>query len=280
MIKFRDAISILKRLIYLAAIAAAAHAQDQPAVTPKVIGHRGLEHHAPENTVTNFRASLELHVGIEVDVRRTKDGAWVCMHDERVDRTTDGDGRVADLTLAELRKLDAGSHLAPYYNGEPIAKFEELLALLKARRNPNIMIAVDLKVTDATAEKELVSLARNYGVLDQLVFIGLTIIDPSVRGKLRAAGDDVQISMLAQTAADLLAAIADPHANWAYLRFVPSAEQVQSIHATGRKVFVVGNTVAGHEPENWKRAQLAGVDAIMTEYPLECRRTLHFQNPK
>ena len=279
MINFHNAHVILKPLICAAAFVAVAQAQERPTVTPKVVGHRGLEHHAPENTVTNFKASLELHVGIEVDARRTKDGFWVCMHDERVDRTTNAEGRVSDLTLAELRKLDAGSHVAPYYAGERVAKFEELLALLKERRNPNIMIAVDLKVTDATAEKELVDLARSYGVLDQLVFIGLTIIDPSVRAKLRAAGEDVQISVLAQTANDLPTAIADPHGNWAYLRFVPSVSEVQTIRATGRKVFVVGDTVAGHEPENWRRAQLAGVDAIMTEYPLECRRILHFRKP-
>jgi glycerophosphoryl diester phosphodiesterase len=278
MINVRKAHVLLKRLVCVAAVAAIGHAQEPAVVTPKVVGHRGLEHHAPENTVTNFKASLELHVGIEVDARRTQDGVWVCMHDERVDRTTNGQGRVAELTFAELRKLDAGSHLAPYYAGEPVAKFEELLALLKERHNRNIMIAVDLKVTDATAEQELVDLARNYGVLDQLVFIGLTIINPSVRQKLRAAGADVQISVLAQTPADLPNALADPHANWAYLRFVPTAAEVASIRATGRRVFVVGNMVVGHEPENWRRAQLAGVDGIMTELPLECRRTLHFRD--
>lgn len=252
---------------------------DRPLVTPKIVGHRGLEHHAPENTVTNFKASLQLHVGIEVDARRTKDGKWVCMHDVEVDRTTNGKGPVADYTFAELRTLDAGSHLAPYYAGERVAAFEELLALLGECADPNIMIAVDLKVTDATAEKELVELARRYGVLKQLVFIGLTIVDPNVRAKLSAADKDTQISVLAQTPADVPAALADPHANWAYLRFVPDAETVKAINATGRKVFVVGSMVVGHETENWRRAQASGVDAIMTEFPLECRRALHFKHP-
>ncbi len=249
------------------------------AVLPKIVGHRGLEHHAPENTRTNFRASLELHVGIEVDVRRTKDGVWVCMHDGDVDRTTNGRGPVASYTLAELRKLDAGSHLAPYYRGEQVATFEELLEELKARNDPSVMIAVDLKVTDATAEKELVEMGRRFGVLDQLVFIGLTIITPEVRAKLRAADATTQIAVLAQTPADVTTALADRHANWAYLRFVPDAAVVERIHAAGRKVFVVGAMVVGMELENWRNAKAAGVDAIMTEYPLEARRTLHFRHP-
>jgi len=259
----------------LAAVAAVA-APDH--VRPHVVGHRGIEHHVPENTVANFKASLGLHLGIEVDVRRTKDGVWVCMHDEAVDRTTGGRGRVADLTLAEVRRLDAGGYFAPYYRGEPPATFEELLALVRDHADPNTMIAVDLKVTDATAEAELVELGRRYGVLDRLVFIGLTIITPEVRAKLRAADRAAQVSVLAQTAADLPKALADPHANWAYLRFVPDAGQVRKIHAAGWKVFVVGATVVGLEIANWRRARDAGVDAIMTEHPLECRRELHFTN--
>ncbi len=266
-------------LVVSAVTTAAFAAPAAPAVRPMVVGHRGLEHHAPENTVANFKAALDLHVGIEVDVRRSKDGRWICLHDAVVDRTTNAKGAAASFTLAELRQLDAGSHLAPYYQGEPIAEFEELLALLQARKDPSIMIAVDLKVTDATAEKELVEMGRRYGVLDQLVFIGLTIINPDVRAKLRAADPGTQIAALAQTLADVPASLADPHATWAYLRFVPDAETVKTIHAAGRRVFVVGDTVVGLEPENWKKAQAAGVDSIMTEYPLECRRLLHFRHP-
>ncbi|HEY0865306.1 MAG TPA: glycerophosphodiester phosphodiesterase family protein [Lacunisphaera sp.] len=280
MMKPGKLIQSLAGLAVLLAGVAAGHAQvTRPAVTPRVVGHRGLEHHAPENTVANFKASLQLHVGIEVDVRRSKDGVWVCLHDESLDRTTNGRGRAADQLYADLRRLDAGSHLAPYYTGEPIAAFEELLVLLKEFDDPSVMVAVDLKVTDATAEKELVGLARRHGVLDRLVFIGLTIVDPAVRARLRAADPDTQISVLAQTPADVPAALADPHGNWAYLRFVPDPETVKAIHAAGRKVFVVGNMVVGLETDNWRRAQAAGVDGIMTEFPLECRRALHFRNP-
>lgn len=68
-------------------------------------------------------------MGIEVDVRRSKDGVWVRMDHESLDRTTSGCGRVADHLFAILRRLDAGSHFAPYYTGERIAAFEELLVV-------------------------------------------------------------------------------------------------------------------------------------------------------
>jgi len=74
-----------------------------------VIGHRGAAGLAPENTLPAFEAGLEHRADLlELDVRRTRDGALVLMHDETVDRTTNGRGRVADLTLDEIKALDAG----------------------------------------------------------------------------------------------------------------------------------------------------------------------------
>lgn len=255
------------------------YGQDGPILSvPKVIGHRGIEHHAPENTLANFKASLQLNIGIEVDVRRTKDGVWVCMHDELVDRTTNGKGRVVDYSFSELSKLDAGSYMASYYQGQRVPKFEDLLKLVKEYKNPNTLIAVDLKVTDETAEKQLVGLARKYEVLDQLIFIGLTILNPTVREKLYQADDKTQISVLIQKPQDVPSALKDSLANWAYLRFVPSKEIVNQIRATNRKIFVVGDMVAGHQVENWRLSKEVGVDAVMTEFPLEFRQSIQFLN--
>src|SRR5437879_4713714 len=75
---------------------------------PVVVGHRGLIHAAPECTLAAFRACLALRIGFEFDVRRTKDGVLVCLHDATVDRTTDGRGSLADLPYDQLKKLDAG----------------------------------------------------------------------------------------------------------------------------------------------------------------------------
>ena len=83
----------------------------------RMIAHRGYSSAAPENTLAAYRAAGESDFwGAECDIHRTADGAWVLMHDDTVDRMTNGEGRVSDLTLAELRALtiDAGKNVAQY----------------------------------------------------------------------------------------------------------------------------------------------------------------------
>src|SRR6186997_1909913 len=79
---------------------------------PAVVGHRGMLQSAPENTLAAFSACLALQVGFEFDVRRNRDGTLVCLHDETVDRTTTGTGRLAEWTLTRMRELDAGVKFA------------------------------------------------------------------------------------------------------------------------------------------------------------------------
>ncbi|UFU06763.1 glycerophosphodiester phosphodiesterase [Ruania halotolerans] len=86
-----------------------------------IVGHRGAAALAPENTLAAMAAAIEVGTHeLEIDLRLSKDGEIVIMHDETVDRTTDGHGKVNELTLAQLRELDAG-------NGEKIPTFIELL---------------------------------------------------------------------------------------------------------------------------------------------------------
>jgi glycerophosphoryl diester phosphodiesterase len=100
--------------------------RSQPAGRTQVYAHRGGNVDAPENTLAAFRHAIEVGADwLEFDVQMTKDGALVVMHDETVDRTTDGAGRVADLTLEEIRALDAG-------NGEKVPTFEEAITLAKS----------------------------------------------------------------------------------------------------------------------------------------------------
>lgn len=81
---------------------------------PLVIGHRGAAGEAPENTLLSFERALALGAGIlESDVHLTRDGVPVLLHDDRVERTTEGRGPVGELTLAELRRLDAGHRFSP-----------------------------------------------------------------------------------------------------------------------------------------------------------------------
>lgn len=93
---------------------------------PRVIAHRCGGAFAPENTLAGLRVAAELGVtGVEFDVMLTRDGSAVLIHDETLERTTNGHGRVAEHDLAALQRLDAGITHAPQYSGERIPTFEQ-----------------------------------------------------------------------------------------------------------------------------------------------------------
>ncbi|MEM4152119.1 MAG: glycerophosphodiester phosphodiesterase family protein, partial [Nitrososphaerota archaeon] len=96
---------------------------------PLIVAHRGLSCRFPENTLRAVKEALRLGVdGVEVDVRVCRDGVVVLMHDESVERTTNGSGRVRDLTWAEIRGLDAGSWKGEEFAGERVPRLEDVLA--------------------------------------------------------------------------------------------------------------------------------------------------------
>jgi len=104
-----------------------------------IVGHRGANGLEPENTILSIRKALEIGVdAVEVDVRASKDGYPVIIHDDTVDRTTNGSGLVEDMSLKELRRLDAGK-------GEKIPLFEEVLREVHGKA----VLFVEFKVADA-----------------------------------------------------------------------------------------------------------------------------------
>jgi len=106
----------------------------------KVTGHRGVAGLEPENTLRSIRRAIELGVdGVEIDVRVTKDGRLVVIHDETVDRTTNGHGYVKELTFDEIRRLDAGK-------GEKVPILEEVLEATRGK----VELQIELKVAEAT----------------------------------------------------------------------------------------------------------------------------------
>lgn len=239
---------------------------------PLIVAHRGLLLHAPENTLANFRASLELRLGFEFDVERSRDGVLVCIHDSTVDRTTNGKGFVAELTLEQIRKLDAGSWFDPKFAGEKVPTVEEVLELVAAYRQHDVLIAVDLKA--ANAERDVVRLAEKHKVLNRLLFIGRTISESNVRDHIRNTSPHAHAAVVANNSREHPAALAAPNADWVYVRYLPSQLEIAAIHDQGRRVFIAGPTVGGNLPDNWRYAARLGIDGILTDYPLELRTTL------
>src|SRR5947209_20182105 len=93
-----------------------------------IIAHRGASGYAPENTFAAFRRAIAMGAGfIETDLHLSRDARFVAIHDASVNRTTNGQGAVHDFTLADLRKLDAGSLFGSDFAGERIPTIEEIL---------------------------------------------------------------------------------------------------------------------------------------------------------
>ena len=108
-------------------------------MTPLIFAHRGASADAPENTLAAFKLAEQRGAdGVELDAKLSKDGKIVVIHDQTVDRTTDGHGKVGDLTFAELRRLDAGKWFGAPYAGERIPMLEEVLDVLGGRVIVNI----------------------------------------------------------------------------------------------------------------------------------------------
>jgi len=102
---------------------------------PPVIGHRGAAGHAPENTLASIATAAALGATwVEFDVKLTRDGVAVLFHDDALERTTNGTGKVADTTLAEIKALDAGGWYQKRFAGEAVPTLEEAMATL-ARLN-------------------------------------------------------------------------------------------------------------------------------------------------
>ena len=239
---------------------------------PLIVAHRGMLRHAPENTLANFRACLELRLGFEFDVERTKDGRLVCIHDNTVDRTTNGTGKVSELTLKQIRALDAGSWFDLKFAGEKVPTVEEVLQLVAEYRQHDVLIAVDLKV--GNVGKEIVRLAEKNKVLHRLLFIGRTINEPKLRQQIKDASTKAHTAAVANDAEELPKALAAPNADWVYLRFLPTKAQIDAVHQAKKRTFIAGSTVSGNVPQNWQHAHSVGLNGILTDFPLNLRATL------
>ncbi|HEX9489421.1 MAG TPA: glycerophosphodiester phosphodiesterase [Stellaceae bacterium] len=110
---------------------------------PRIIGHRGAALAAPENTLAGFCMAAALNVEwVEFDVRLTSDGRCILLHDDTLDRTTNGRGPVSRLTFDEVRRLDAGTWFGPDFAGQPVPGLEETIGLLAQL---NLGAVVELK---------------------------------------------------------------------------------------------------------------------------------------
>jgi len=182
---------------------------------PVIIAHRGASCLAPENTMAAFEEAYRHGAGmVELDVHMSKDGHLVVMHDDTVDRTTNGEGKVQDLTLEELKKLDAGSWFGDKYRGEKIPTLKEVLQWAKDK----IKVDIDVKVSLESPEMahKLASLIKEEGA-QKNVFITsfgkdflkeIQTLEPAVETGLLLHPGPLKASLIAGTATGMLAGLA------------------------------------------------------------------------
>lgn len=134
------------------------------------IAHRGASAVAPANTIAAFERAVTLGAdGIEFDVHLSADGVPVVIHDFAVDATTDGSGRVLELSLAQLKQLDAGAYFDPAFTGERIPTLEEVLQAFGDR----LLLNIELKSTskrDNGLERAVVALIEEHGLASRVLF--------------------------------------------------------------------------------------------------------------
>ncbi len=142
-----------------------------PSGRPYAVGHRGAMGHAPENTLASFRKGFELGAPLlELDIHLSADGQIVVIHDETVDRTTNGSGRVCDLSAADIRRLDAGSWFSAEFAGEPLPLLDEVLEWAHGR----VGLVIELKLGPVWypgIEEALVTLLRQHGAEAEVLAI-------------------------------------------------------------------------------------------------------------
>ena len=156
--------------------------------TPWIIGHRGYHAKYPENTLASFEAAIKAGADmIELDVMLSRDRKVVVIHDAILARTTNGNGSVADFTLAELKQLDAGSWLDAKFADQQIPELSEVLDLANGRSYVNIEIksnsyephhppdAIEKQVVDLMGQKNLLDTGMissfDVNILEQVAFL-------------------------------------------------------------------------------------------------------------
>jgi glycerophosphoryl diester phosphodiesterase len=232
-----------------------------------VLVHRGDCKSAPENTLPAFASAVRKGAHqIEFDVRLSRDGVPVIMHDATVDRTTDGAGRVAELTFRELRRLDAGSWFAPRFKGARIPTLRETLEIIPREILCNVHLANVPGVAERAAR-----LIVEMGRAEQCVLA----CTREQAARARAIARGIRICNMSGPRRDLRAYVQETiDARAEFIQVLSGLdglpEAVRTLHDHG----VTVNYYSAQEEEFIRQLVRAGVDYILTDDLDLCLRVL------
>ncbi|MEW6510465.1 MAG: glycerophosphodiester phosphodiesterase family protein [Bacteroidota bacterium] len=241
---------------------------------PLVVGHRGSAGTAPENTMAAFRIAADAGADmVEFDVRMTADGHFVVHHDRSLGRTSDGRGRIHELTLTEVQSVDAGGWFAQRFRGERIPTLRQVLEELPPRMGVNIEVKTDgHRRRSRAAADALLATLRAARRTDGIV---VSSFDQGFLRRFRRRSPDVPIGALYLPIRDGLRPASSVARRVGGSVFICSRAQlrrrhVRDAHAHGVAVAVYGvNTIA-----ELRHMIEAGVDAVITDFPERIVRAL------
>jgi len=204
-----------------------------------------------------------------MDLRLTADNEIVLLHDQSLERTTSGQGPVGEKSLSEIRQLEAGSWFDPSFSDQRVPTLKEVLDLVQERRRAPTLLVLDVK--DQTMEEAVCGLVEEYGLLDQVVVIGSVTDSVELRRCFKAVNPCLPTAVKLNAPEEWETGLEDDSSNWLYVRFLISAVQVTEAHRAGKRILAAGPIVMSRQVGNWHQVWDAGIDALLTDYPLECR---------
>ncbi|HVS75056.1 MAG TPA: glycerophosphodiester phosphodiesterase family protein [Candidatus Acidoferrales bacterium] len=239
-----------------------------------VIAHRGASGHAPENTLAAFRRAVALGATfIETDLHLSRDAQFVAIHDDTLERTTNGHGRTEEHSLADLRKLDAGSWFGSEYAGERIPTLSDILEFA---RKHDVVFYLELKRGGTWgAEHALIGALRQAGEIQRTVVMSF---DPHVLESLHQSEAMLMLALLHD------GTLKDPFGDAAACGVRQMAVRGDLVtpailaEARRRDLQVVCWTV--NNPAHMRALIAAGVHGIISDYPDRVLASLEEKRPK
>jgi len=235
-------------------------------------GHRGAGGLAPENTLVAIKAGLSNKVDrIEVDVRQTKDGQVICIHDDTIDRTTDGKGDVKDLSFSQIRKFSAGIKFSEKFKDEKIPLLDEVIKLVK----DSATLVIEIKDGDEIypgIEKNVINLINKHKAKSKTI---VHSFNDSVLFRIHKMDKDIILHKLFIADFPYLQLLTDGNlkiTNLEYYSFVSefsvyykftNRRLIKHVHKLNKKI----NVWTVNDINTIGRLINLGVDGIITDYP-------------
>lgn len=225
-------------------------AKESPTNNTLRIGHRGACGHAPENTLASIEQAIALKCDLtEVDVQRTADGSLILLHDERVDRTMNGNGAVAEMDLEDVRKLDTG-------RGQKIPTLEEALSTAHGR------IGLILELKSEGLAYDVCGIVRASGFPGEIIYA--SFLHDELQHVRRADPDTKTLVLFKRLPKNPASEATRLQATHVGLRFDTATRPlVKALHKARLAVFVY--TV--NRPSDITTMRMLGVDGIVSNFP-------------